>query len=281
MSNEIAIYTPESEFKNKRQFFRAMFRDVKQSRELAWNLFKRDIQGQYRQSLLGFFWAFVTPVITATTFTLASNFKVLNIGTTGIPYPAYIVFSTTLWQTFVESVNVPMAATNGSMSLFTRIKMPKEAPIMAKILEIYFNFLIKLILIVAVFIIYRLPVSSYALLAPFALTCMIVFGLAIGLLLTPVSGIYSDIGRGLSAILSVGMFITPVVYPRPKEGFFGSIVNANPVTHLLIGIRELTLFGKIPNLELFISVSIVGFVLLFIAWVLFRLSMPFVIERRS
>jgi lipopolysaccharide transport system permease protein len=282
MIKEEVIYTAESDIKNPRKLFKSMFTDLLASRELAYTLLKRDIRGQYRQSVLGFIWAFIPPIVTATTFSLASAFKVLNIGATNIPYPAYIVFSTALWQTFVESVNAPIGAVGGSLGLFTRIKMPKEAPVLAKMGDIYFNFAIKLVLIIAVFLIYRLPVSPLAILAPLALVCMITFGFAIGLLLAPVASLFGDIGRAVSAILGIGMFLTPVVYPAPKGGgLFAAIIKANPVTHLLVGIRELTLFGRIPNFGLFILISIIGFVLLFLAWILYRLAIPYIVERRS
>ncbi len=282
MEKEVAVYTPESELRSFRKLVKAMIADLRNSRELAFTLIRRDIQGQYRHSFLGFIWAFVPPIITAATFSLASQFKVLNIGATSIPYPAYIVFSTALWQTFVESVNAPISATNGSMGLFTRIKLPKEAPLLAKVAEVYFNFAIKLVLITVVFLIYQLPISPLAVLAPLALVCMVTFGVAVGLLLAPFAALISDIGRIITTVLGLGMFLTPVVYPAPKsDGLFAAIVQANPVTHLLMGVRELTLTGRIPNPPAFFTISAAGFGMLIVAWFLYRLAIPYVIERRS
>lgn len=223
MEREVTVYTPESEMRDFRGLVRKMIADLRGSRQLAYALLRRDVQGQYRQSVLGFFWAFVPPIVTAATFSLASQFKVLNIGVTNIPYPAYIVFSTALWQTFVEAVNAPILATNGSMMLFVQIKMPREAPLLAKIGEVYFNFAIKLLLIAAVFVIYRLPISPWAVCAPLALVCMVTFGASIGLLLAPFAALVGDVGRMVTTVMSLGMFLTPVVYPAPKAGgfFFG------------------------------------------------------------
>ncbi len=282
MEREVTVYTPESEMRDFRGLVRKMIADLRGSRQLAYALLRRDVQGQYRQSVLGFFWAFVPPIVTAATFSLASQFKVLNIGVTNIPYPAYIVFSTALWQTFVEAVNAPILATNGSMMLFVQIKMPREAPLLAKIGEVYFNFAIKLLLIAAVFVIYRLPISPWAVCAPLALVCMVTFGASIGLLLAPFAALVGDVGRMVTTVMSLGMFLTPVVYPAPKAGgFFSAIVEANPVTHLLMAVRELTLFGRIPNPPAFFTASAAGFVLLIVAWFLYRLAIPYVIERRS
>jgi len=60
----LTIYTPESQLRHPRQLLRAMFHDLKASRELAWRLFGRNISSQYRQSMLGYFWAFLPPLFT-------------------------------------------------------------------------------------------------------------------------------------------------------------------------------------------------------------------------
>ncbi|MEJ7708827.1 MAG: hypothetical protein WKF84_02985 [Pyrinomonadaceae bacterium] len=39
-------------------------------------------------------------IVLAAGFTLAGNAKIINIAATNLPYPAYVMFSMTLWQTF-------------------------------------------------------------------------------------------------------------------------------------------------------------------------------------
>ncbi len=58
------VYTPQSQLRNPVALLRSMFSDLMASRELAWRLFVRDISSQYRQSLLGYAWAFLGPLIT-------------------------------------------------------------------------------------------------------------------------------------------------------------------------------------------------------------------------
>ena len=110
-----------------------MWRDLLASRELAWRLMVRDIKAQYRQSFLGIFWAFIPPIVTAVGFTMASDAKVLNVGVTDLPYPAYVMFSMTLWQTFVEALNSPIQAVNAAKSMLAKINFPREAIILAKL----------------------------------------------------------------------------------------------------------------------------------------------------
>ena len=105
-----AIYTPDSLLRHPLRLFKQMWFDLLSSRELAWRLLVRDISAQYRQSFLGVIWAFIPPIVMAAGFTLASQAKVINIGETDLPYAAYVMFSTALWQTFVEAINGPVKA---------------------------------------------------------------------------------------------------------------------------------------------------------------------------
>ena len=275
------VYTPESMLRHPVQLLRLMWRDLLASRELAWRLMVRDISAQYRQSILGIAWAFLPPIFMAIGFTLADEAKVFNVGATDLPYPAYVMFSTALWQTFVESLNGPVQAITTAKPMLARVNFPREAIILAKIGEVLFNFAIKLILIVALFAWFRIPVGWTVILAPVAIIHLIMLGTFIGTLLSPLGVLYQDVSKSLTMVTGFWLFLTPVVYPVPTQGTFGTLVNFNPVTPLLVTARELATTGVISHTSGFWIVSILTWVGLLITWVAFRLAMPYVIERVS
>ncbi len=277
----VVVYTPESRLRHPAQLFQEMWRDLLASRELAWRLMVRDISAQYRQSFLGIFWAFIPPIAMATGLTLANKAKVLNIGATDLPYPAYVMFSMTLWQTFVESLNGPIAAVAAAKPMLSKINFPREAIVLAKLGEVVFNFGIKLILIVGLFLWFQIRVTWTVILATVALVHLIALGTAIGLFLAPIGGLYQDVGRGLSLVMGLWLFLTPVIFPVPKEGVFGAIVQLNPVTPLLVTTRELATTGIISQPIGFWLASSIAILGLFFSWLVYRLAMPFVVERMS
>ncbi|MEO1401124.1 MAG: hypothetical protein AAFV72_07665 [Cyanobacteria bacterium J06635_1] len=116
-----------------------MWRDLLASRELAWQLLVRDISAQYRQSFLGIFWAFVQPIAAAVGLTLAKNVNAINIGETDLSYPAYVMLSMTLWQTFTEAVNASISGFDEAQCLMARVKIPREATVLARMGELIFN----------------------------------------------------------------------------------------------------------------------------------------------
>lgn len=275
------VHTPESLLRHPILLFKSMWQDLLASRELAWRLAVRDIRAQYRQSFLGIAWAFLPPIVMAVGFTLAGQAKVINIAATDLPYPAYVTFSTALWQTFVDAVNGPVDATIKAKPMLAKVNFPRESIILAKLVEVAFNFLIKLILIVSLFIWFRIPITWTVILAPVALIHLVMLGTLVGTFLSPLGALYQDVSKALSMMMGFWLFLTPVVYPVPTQGTFGMLVRLNPVTPLLVTTRELATTGIVSQPFAFWTVSALTFVGLFLTWIAFRIALPYVIERIS
>jgi lipopolysaccharide transport system permease protein len=110
---------------------------------------------------------------------------------------------------------------------------------------------------------------------------LILVGTAIGLLITPVGMLYTDVGRAVPLLMQFLMYLTPVVFPMPKEGWAATLFQINPLTPLILTARD-WLTGLSPEyLGYFVAVNAVAFVLLMLVWVAYRLAMPILIERMS
>ncbi|MBE9010418.1 ABC transporter permease [Pseudanabaenaceae cyanobacterium LEGE 13415] len=258
-----------------------MIQDLLASRELAWRLLVRDISAKYRQSALGFLWAVIPPIITAIGFTFAKGSGIINVGSTDLPYPAYVMLSMTLWQIFVESLNAPLQALGGARSMISRVNFPREALILAKLGEVFFGFGIKLVLIIGLFVTFRIPVTWSVLLAPVPLLHLVFLGTFLGLLIAPIAVLYSDFSMALTLVTGLWFFITPVVYPVPSQGALSQIIQWNPVTPLLVTTRELATTGILSNPQGFWAASLFALVGLLVAWLVYRLAIPYVVERIS
>jgi lipopolysaccharide transport system permease protein len=279
--NSVAIYTPESKLKHPLHLLREMGKDILESRELAWRLLARDIRSSYRQSFLGFMWAFIPPIATAAGLVFAKNVNAINVGETDLPYPAYVMFSMALWQTFSEAIMGPVQSLIQSKAMLARINFPREALILAKIGEVFFNFGIKLILIVALFIWFQIPITWGVILAPVALIHLVLLGIGFGTLLAPLGVLANDISKGLVMLMGVLLLLTPVIYPLPKEGSLKTLVELNPITPLLVTTRELATTGIVTNAGGFWIASGFMLVVLFMGLLFYRLAMPYVVERIS
>ena len=274
-----AVYSPESQLKQPSVLFKGMWNDLKASRELAWRLFVRNISAQYRQTLLGYLWAFIPPIFTTLIFVFLTGKKLINVGETGIPYPVYVMLGTVLWYVFYEGINTPIKTITSSKLMLTKLYFPREALIIAAMAEVIFNFLIRLILIIFILVWFNVPVSLMIVLAPCGILSLMLLGLMFGVLLAPLALLYRDIEKGLPVIMQIWFFLTPVIYLVPQTGA-GAILNyINPVTPVLNSTREMLTTGVVTQPGLFILVFSITVLLLFIGWVLYRLAMPHLIAR--
>lgn len=272
-------YNSKSSLRHPQLFFNQMLSDIKRSRYIAWRLMMRDINAKYRQTLLGYFWALIPPVVVTYGLVMATQAKVINVGETSLPYPAYVILSMVLWQTFLEAFNAPSTAVLEAKAMLAKINFPRESIILAKVGEVFFNFLIKLVLVLYVFVTYKIQPGWSLLLVPFGVVSLVVLGTFLGVFIAPFGAIYQDISKGLMLLTTPWMFITPVFYAVPKQGTFATLVDLNPVTHLLVTTRELLTTGVVSDLSGFVWVSTLSLVGLLFSWITFRLAIPYVIER--
>ena len=202
-----------------------MVSDLLASRELAWRLAVRDISAQYRQSVLGVLWAFLPALLSALLFILLHQQNVVNIADTGMPYALFAVVGTTLWQVFAEAVSAPLRVANNARAILTRISFPREALILSALYQVLFSVFIKLVLLTGVLVYFRIPLRIQSLTALLPLFLLIWLGLAIGLLLTPLGLLVSDVFQLITLALQFGFFLTPVVYPAPRQFPFSLVAT--------------------------------------------------------
>jgi lipopolysaccharide transport system permease protein len=275
----ITHHSPESKIRHPLALMKEMFRDLGASRELAWRLVIRDISAQYRQTALGYFWAVFPPLVTSLVLILLRSSAVMDVNGIDIPYPAYVMMGTVFFQLFVDALNAPLKIITESKAIFTKINLPGESFILSGMGQVLFSFGIKIILLIVVFIYFKVHVCWTAVLLPIPLLGLLLLGTMLGILLIPAGLLYKDIQSALLIVTQGLVFLTPVAYPPSVGGTLGKILNLNPVTPLLMGAKDLVTNGIPGNLIPFFIVFGFTVLFLFIGWIIYRLSLPIIIER--
>lgn len=276
---QVKVFQPNNQTKGFFSMVREMFKDLFDSAELAKRIFIRDTKAEYRQSLLGILWAFITPFFNALVWIFLSASGAVTVSDTGIPYPLFVFLGTLLWAIFTESVNMPLAQTSSAKGLISKINFPKEAILLAGFYKLLFSTSIKLVIIIAATIVFGYY-PTFQLFTFFIILLIVMgFGISLGLLITPIGMLYKDIGRGIPILLSLFMYISPVVYKNARFGALQEFLNWNPMTPLLNSCRNVLTGGAIEN-HLYI-LFIVGATLIvsFIGWIFYRVSIPIIVER--
>ena len=275
----VVTYIPESPLRNPAKLVGEMFADLKQSRGLAWRLFIRDISALYRQSVLGYVWAFLPPIATSAAFMYLNSQSIVNVGKTAVPYPAFVMIGTLLWQVFIDALNAPLRAISNNRAMLSKVNFPREALILSGVSEVVFNFLIRAVLLVPLFYYFSVPLGPSLRFFPLGVAGLLLLGLSFGMLLAPIGILYGDIGRSVSLIGGFWMLLTPVVYPAPTHGIGATLAHLNPVVPVMQTCRDWLTSQPSTHFDGFLFVSLGSFFLLLLGWVFLRLSMPILIER--
>ena len=91
--------------------------------------------------------------------------------------------------------------------------------------------------------------------------------------------LYGDIGRFIGLGTQLLMYATPIVYPMPGSGFIKDFNAFNPLYYLISIPRDwFTSIEVASAVPVWVGL-IVALIILFFGWVLYRITMPIIIER--
>lgn len=277
--NRELVYTPDSNVGFGLKVWAEMARELVNGGELMWRLFVRDISAKYRQSVFGYVWALVPAIVATFVFTYLKGSGVLPIGDTGeIPYAPYVLVGITIWQLFATGLIRCTQSLAMARSIIVHINFSREALVIAAFGESIFNFMIRLVLVTAVFAWFKIIPFWTAIFIPFILIPLVVITLGIGFLLALANGVFRDIANSLTLLLTFGMFLAPVVSPLTKRPW--SIFNyINPASPYIIATRDLIFTGTLSNPASLLWMSVVSIFVFLAGWRLFHLSMTRIVER--
>ncbi len=274
------LFTPESPLSDPTALLGYLLRDARLSLSIARALVIRNIKAKYRQSALGYVWLLIPPILMAVIWTALREQGLLQAAPDlGIPYGAFVLTGIILWQAFADAAQAPLRAVAESKALLSKQSLPYEALIFAAFGEVMFNVAVRLLVLVGALLWFGIGLDPGALLALPALIMIVVLGITLGLLLTPIGMLYGDVGFVMQSGLQFLFLLTPIIY-LPPETFPASLVNvANPLSPMLIAARDWLLFGYSSwGLPLLLD-SLLVLVALALALLVYRISMPILVER--
>lgn len=275
------IYTPDSSLANPFVMVKAMLVDLWAGRELAWRLTVRDISAQYRRSFLGILWALILPLANTAVWLYLNTTGIVVLQQTDIPFPVYVFAGTMLWAIFMDAINAPMGQTSSAIGMLTKLNFPREALLLAGVYKTLFNAGIKIALLLCILPFFKVNPGWGLALFPLGVLSLVLVGTAIGLFITPVGMLYSDVGRALPLVMQFLMYVTPVVFAMPESGLIAKLFALNPLTPLILTARNWLTGGSPEYMLSFLVVNASAVVVLLASWIGYRLSLPILIERMS
>lgn len=274
------IYSPQSMPNGIFSYIKAILKDFYLGHNLGKQLFERDLKAQYRQSFLGIFWAFAPAVVTAVMWIFLNSSKVIKVEVTGMSFALFTTVGTLMWQIITQSLNTTMSCVNNGKALLTKLNFPRESLLIHAFYTVAFNIAILLgVTCVISFFLGWHPTSTIIWL-PLVVIDLMVVGFALGLLFHSVFSLIADFSKMVTMALQFVMYVSAVVFPKPKTpGFASFIFEINPFSHLIVFSRDVFVGVPLESTLEFTVISIVSFILLGLGLIMYRITMPIIIER--
>lgn len=280
MNETITTYEPDNSLKRGYLYiFSEIYSEIKKNRWLTYQLFKRDFFAIYKQSFIGVFWAFIIPLVSIGTFIILNRSGVFNFGEIDVPYPIFAILGMSFWQLFATGL---VAASNSLVKagpMIIKINFSKKALVFASVGQSIVPFLIQFILVVVLFLVYKITPGIGILLVPLLVIPIMLFTLGFGFILSLLNGVVRDIGNALAFLITFLMFLTPILYAKPKMGILQTITKINPLYYLVSTPRELILMGTFSEWRGFLITSIVSIIIFIMCLIVFHLTETRVAER--
>lgn len=244
--------------------WRRIFSSIRNYRFLWYELTKATLTAQFKKSLLGVSWLVLTPILTILAWLLLHSSGIFDPGDTRIPYPAYVLISTSIWTFFVSFYKYISEAMMLNGKLFVQIRFPHELVILEQASVAVFNFLIPLLVNIIVLLAFGVQFTWASLLFPFALIPLILFGITIGTIFSLLKVVLVDLNNFFDRVIVLLMYATPVVYATDIDSsLLQQIMYWNPLTYLISMPREILVHGTPYEPMGFLVVS-AGVLILFV-----------------
>lgn len=239
---------------------RVLLRDLWDHRDLLPLLARQHFRGQYRAARLGIAWSAAQPLLRA--LVLAVVFSRVARFETSVPYPAFVFAGTATFQYISSAVTAGTTGIASSGDLAGRVYFPRlllaGMPAAAHIPSYLVTLAIVILLSLGLGVtpgwqILTLPATmglAFALVA----SASAILGLA---------HVYSrDVGPMVGAVVSIGFYVTPVIYPATELGPWRWLLEVNPATGAIAAVRWSLFAGNEPGVGRPVAIAIVWTVLL-------------------
>jgi ABC-type polysaccharide/polyol phosphate export permease len=249
-----------------------LVRELWRSRSIIRTLAERDLRVRYKQAILGFAWAVLTPLMLMIVFTLFID-RLADIETNGIPYPIFSFIGLVSWGFFSSTVSSGSGSLLSNLALMRKVYCPREVFPIAAMLVTAFDTFISILVLCVMFVILGVTPKSTTVWVPLLFLIQLTLAMGVALFAAAIVVYLRDLRHALPMMLQLGLFASPVAYsisdivPARFRQLYAAL---NPMAPVIEGYRRTVLFGLPPEWRLLLP-AIVTALLVFVAgWGIFK-----------
>lgn len=222
-------------------------RELFRYRDLLVQLVARDLKVRYKNSVLGFFWSLLNPLVQVATITIIFKY----VMPLGIPnYSAYLLVAFLPWTFFQMSLMDASQSVLAHHDLLKKVYFPREVLPLSMVISNLIHFLLALCVFLIYLLVLGTPIVKTWLLLPALVAIEFLLVLGLSFFVSCLNVFYEDIKYIVSVLLNIFFYLTPIIYmsemvykqlpARGKDAFF-ALYQLNPLNAIIIAFRKLLL----------------------------------------
>jgi lipopolysaccharide transport system permease protein len=241
----------------------SLYADVVRYPDLFLNLFRRELHGKYRGSVLGLFWTLVNPLALMGVYTLVFSvlLKVFEIE----HYPLFVLSGLLTWVFFQSAVQMSCSSLFAQPTLVKQVRFPRHILPLA-VVATNVTTLGSMLVVVLVFNLIFIPETRTTFWAAIPLLLpLVALASGLGVVFGYLTVVYRDVEHLMTTIFLPWFFLTPIFYTLDQlPGLEGNewiadlIYYVNFVTPFVEAIRDPIFFGEWPQLGDVVYTVVVG-----------------------
>ena len=238
--------TPTAVIKPRSGWQAIDFKELKEYRDLFYFMVWREIKVLYAQTILGFSWAILQPLIQIIIFTIVFG-KVAKVSTEGIPYFLFSSVAIIPWTYMSQSMTQSSQSLVSGQNMLGKVYFPRLifpiTPVLARLVD----FGISILIVLAVIVYYRVPPTWNMLLLPLFFVMMVSIPAGIGMWLSALAIRFRDVKHAMPFVVRMLIYSAPIVYSAssiPEK--WRLVYSLNPIVGVIEGYRACLLGIPMP-----------------------------------
>ncbi len=225
------------------------WRELRDYRDLFRFLIDRDIKVLYKQTVLGFGWAILRPLLSMVIFTVIFG-NLAQVSSDGVPYAVFSYVALVPWLYFSTALSAAALSLVNNTEMLTKIYFPRLVFPMTSVFSKLVDFAISFVIIFLLMAWFRIMPTARVAYLPLLVGLMMLSAAGMGLWLAALSVQYRDVKHAVPFISQILMYAAPVVWAgtliTERFGQTGRLVfGLYPMVGVIEGFRS-ALLGTTP-----------------------------------
>jgi lipopolysaccharide transport system permease protein len=224
---------------------------------------------RYRNSVLGFVWCLLNPLLMMVVFTIVFTILMRS----NIPnFPVFILVGILAWNLHVASVTGGAGSIVGNAGLVMKVYFPRELIPLSVVLSNTINFVLALIALFGIIIVFRVQLSASIFFLPVILAVQVIFAAGLAFFFSALTVFFRDVGIIMDTVMLAWFFLTPIFY-RIEDLFHAYarlMYIVNPMASIISAYRDVLYHGGMPGLDFLSRTAVTSLAVFAFGYFFFR-----------